>query len=349
MNDPDSVRSRRLVDAIQDGELRDLLADTEPDDDDVTIGAVRRAVASIDATVETERNRLQQVFTRANVTTATIRRDPLPRPLVIVRADVDPGDVDRAVAAAEAIGYRRLAPTGAGPWRAYRRLHGGCVLVDVDRDERRLELSWGSPLLARGVLARLMVPTSGDLEAVSLPERWWFGYIGVHLARLPMRLWQRRSEPRYLGPYLVTPSTLVAPLLRCADIRAGELLVDLGCGDGRILVEAAEIGCRAIGVETDADLVERARAAADRAGVTSRVQVVHGDATTADIGDADVVVMFLPVDTLRDLLPAVLDRMRPGARLVVHEQERLTVPVAPDHSVAICSSDGVTVAHRWDR
>ena len=96
-------------------------------------------------------------------------------------------------------------------------------------------------------------------------------------------------------------------------------------------------------------LVELARAAVSSADVDDRVEVVHGDAASANLDDADVVVMFLPVGTLRELVPDVLDRLRPGARLVVHEQERLLTEVPPDRSLPIVSADGLTVAHRWER
>jgi 23S rRNA G2445 N2-methylase RlmL len=170
----------------------------------------------------------------------------------------------------------------------------------------------------------------------------------VHIARLPLRWWRRRSGPAYLGPFLVTPATLVPPLLRFADAHDGSLVVDLGCGDGRFLVEAAAMGCRARGVESDPQLVARSRTSVASAGVEDLVEVVHGDATTADLSDADIVVMFLPVTTLRDLLPGVISRLRPGARLIVHEQERLDPSLKPHRSVPIASPDGVTVAHRWD-
>lgn len=346
MTDPDW--NGRLAGAIQDGELRTLLAAPDTPDDEPTVAAVRQAVASIDDTVEIERHRLERAFARFDVR-ASIADSPSPRPLIVVRGEVDPHDADRAVAAAESIGFRRMAPSSPGPWRAYRQSHSGCALIDEERHERRIELSWEARRVPTGRFARLVVPNSSDFDAVALPERWWFGYVGIHVARLPLRLLRRRNDPAYLGPFLVTPATLIGPLLEFADARPGELVVDLGCGDGRILVAAARIGCRARGVESDARLIATARGAILAADVDDRVEVVHGDAMSAAVDDADVVILFLPVETLQELLPHVLTRLRPGARLVVHEQERLEPPTAPNRSAPLASADGVTVAHRWDR
>ena len=347
MREPNSHALLAL--AIQDGQLRSYLASADAAHDDAVVADVRRAVARIDASTEFERHRLAETFAGAGVDPATIDAALSDRPLVVVRADVARHEADRAVVAAERLGYRRLAPTLPGPWRAYRRFYAGCVLVDEERHERRIELSWPAFDVRPRPLARLAVPSPSDFDAVSLPERWWFGYVAVHLARLPLRWWRRRSEPTYLGPFLVTPTTLIAPLLRFADARPGDLVVDLGCGDGRILVAAAEAGCRGRGIESDASLVRRARAAVSHAGVEHLVDIEHGDASTAELGDADVVVMFLPVATLRGLLPHVAEKLRPGARLIVHEQSRLDPTVHPDRSMPIASPDGVTVAHRWDR
>jgi SAM-dependent methyltransferase len=228
-------------------------------------------------------------------------------------------------------------------------MYGRCELIHREHDERRIELSWRSGRNHTGALARVLVPDRSDFDAVALGEAWWFGYVGVHLLRLPKRLWVRRSETARLGHFFVTPSSLVEPLLRFADAGPDELVVDLGCGDGRILVGAAQIGCRARGIESNPTLVDLARAAVSAAGVEDRVDVVHGDATNANLDDADVVVMFFPVGTLRELIPNVLSRLRPGARLIVHEQQRLLTTVSPDRSAPIASPAGVTVAHRWVR
>ena len=345
MREPDVVTL--IADAIQDGRVRSLLSSAAADDTLLT--ELREAVDHIDAVTATERKRLREAFVGAGVSSGVIDETIPDRPLVVIRADVGPREADAAVVAAERIGYRRLAPTAPGAWHAYRRMYGGCELHHHEHSERRIKLSWRSDPTRGRRLARLLVPNRTDFDAVTLGEAWWFGYVGVHLVRLPRRLVLRRSQPAYLGAFLGTPSSLVEPLLGFADVEPDDLVVDLGCGDGRILVGAARMGCRARGIESDLTLVELARAAVSSADVGDRVEVVHGDAASANLDDADVVVMFLPVGTLRELVPDVLDRLRPGARLVVHEQERLLTEVPPNRSWPIVSAGGVTVAHRWDR
>jgi SAM-dependent methyltransferase len=346
MAEPDTAA--RVAAAIQEGRLRELLASTATSSD-AFLSRVRHAVDEIDAAVATERARLADAFASAGIATGAIDRTASDRLLIVIHATVDPHEADTAVASAERIGYRRLAPTTPGGWRVYRHVYGGCALVDQEHSERRIEISWRTRPMLKGKAGRVLLPDRSDFDAITLHKSLWFGYFAVHLVRLPRRLMRRRSEPAYLGPFLVTPTALIEPLLRFADVRPGELVVDLGCGDGRILVGAAQLGCLARGIESDPALVDLARAAVSAAAADDRVDVVNADALHADLGDADVVVMFLPVETLRELLPKVLSRLRTGARLVVHEQERLAENLSPDRSAPIVSAAGVTVAHRWDR
>lgn len=344
-----------LADAIQDGQLRDVLTALRADSH-LTQAARERvaqaaaAVAAIDSGVAAERARLTEQLTAHGITPAPSGTTPASRPLHIVSFTVAPADVDRATEVLAACGYRRLAPMAAAPWRAYRATRGDCTCVRADRDPFRVELTWSlRPLSARGALGRLLTPQPSDFDAIELPEPLWPLYLLVRLVRLPARRFSRHREPPDLGPFLQTPTALIEPLLRVAGVSARDLVVDLGCGDGRIAIAAATLtGCRARGVETSADLVARARAAVAAANVTSCVEIHHADAMTAALDDADVVVAFLPVTTVERILPSVLARMKPGARLVVHEQERLHTQLA-EARVPLLSADGITVAHRWTR
>ncbi|MEL7209428.1 MAG: class I SAM-dependent methyltransferase, partial [Actinomycetota bacterium] len=124
-----------------------------------------------------------------------------------------------------------------------------------------------------------------------------------------------------LGLFLGTPDALVRPLLARADPQAGERVVDLGCGDGRILIEAAAtFGCRGRGIETDPRLVAIARSRVEAAGLADRVEIVEADAAEADFADADVVFLFLPVAAAAALTRSLLDRIEPGTRILAHEQ-----------------------------
>lgn len=346
----------RLVDAIQDGHLRQTLAELTAQGPPLRGAAHYQVtdaiaiVAAIDAAVAAERTRLTELLAARGVTPSPSRDQPPARPLHIVPIEVAPREVDRAAGVLEASGYRRVAPSAPGAWRAYRATRGTCTFVRLDLNPLRVELTWSRhALVTRGAFGRILSPQQADLETVALPAALWPAYTLLRLIRLPSRVWRRPGEPPDLGPFLQTPAALIGPLLQFADLTPSDRLVDLGCGDGRIVIAAAQqFGCRARGVETSVDLVARARAAVAAAQVADRVQIVRADAMTTPLDDADVVVAFLPVATIDRLLPIVLSHMKAGARFVAHEQERLHAP--PAHVRApLLSVEGITVAHRWNR
>ena len=121
------------------------------------------------------------------------------------------------------------------------------------------------------------------------------------------------------GPYLPTPYPVVERMLELAGVRAGDVLFDLGSGDGRLVIEAARRGARAIGIERDAALVGRARAAAAAAGVADRVEFRQGDLLQADLRAATVVTLYLLPHLLERLAPKLRDELRAGARVVSHD------------------------------
>ena len=108
-------------------------------------------------------------------------------------------------------------------------------------------------------------------------------------------------------------------MLDLARVGRGDVLYDLGSGDGRIPIAAAKrYGIRAVGIELDARLVEVARANAERAGVAQRVEFRHADALKADIAEASVVTLFLFRELNLKLRPKLRSELRPGARVVSH-------------------------------
>jgi precorrin-6B methylase 2 len=119
--------------------------------------------------------------------------------------------------------------------------------------------------------------------------------------------------------YIPTPEPVVDEMLRLAELDEGDLLYDLGSGDGRIPIAAArDYGVRAIGIEIDAGLIERARKNARDAGVEHLVEFRQEDLYSTDLRDADVVALYLE-DTLNlRLRPKLLEELEPGSRVVSH-------------------------------
>ena len=213
-----------------------------------------------------------------------------------------------------------------------------------------VRIVWGTEHRRSGV-QRVFAPTAGDWSMVRLPRRTWPAYSLVRPVRLVLeRVGLRRRHDDSLGPFLATPESLIDPLLELAQVGPGDHVVDIGCGDGRLVVAAAtRLGCRALGIERSPELVDSARALARAAGVQQLVEIVEGDARSCDLGEATVVFMFLPIDIAAHLLADTLRRLRPGARLIVHEQMRLpdSIDPRPSDTTALIGDDGVTVAHRW--
>jgi len=119
-------------------------------------------------------------------------------------------------------------------------------------------------------------------------------------------------------PYIPTPMPLVERMLDMAKVAAGDVVYDLGSGDGRLVIAAAGRGARGVGIEYEAWLVERSRAAADSANVGERVSFIHGDIFDHEVTDASVVMLYLGADFNVRMRPRLLEQLRPGARVVSH-------------------------------
>jgi SAM-dependent methyltransferase len=120
-------------------------------------------------------------------------------------------------------------------------------------------------------------------------------------------------------PYEPTPYPIVRDMLELAAVKPGDVVYDLGSGDGRIPITAArEFGARGVGVELDPKLVARAIENAKDAGVADRVEFRTGDLFEAGIGDATVVTLFLWPEVNIKLRPKLLRELKPGTRVVSH-------------------------------
>lgn len=127
------------------------------------------------------------------------------------------------------------------------------------------------------------------------------------------------EQTEWRPPFITTPSQVVERMLQLAETRADDLVVDLGSGDGRIVIAAAQkFGARALGIELDAALVEKSRQAAGQAGVPERVNFIQGDVLTADISRATVVTVYLLPELMHKLQARFIDELAPGTRIVSH-------------------------------
>jgi len=132
-----------------------------------------------------------------------------------------------------------------------------------------------------------------------------------------------RPAPRdkaSLAPFVATPELIVEEMLRLAGVGKDDVVFDLGSGDGRIVITAAKVyGARGVGVELDPGLVSQSTENANRAGVAHLVEFRHQDVMTVDVSPATVVTIYLSREANLKLRPALLTRLRPGARVLSHD------------------------------
>ena len=117
-------------------------------------------------------------------------------------------------------------------------------------------------------------------------------------------------------PYEPTPHHVVTEMVRLARVGASDVVYDLGCGDGRIVIAAVELGARGVCVDIDPVRIEESRANAQRAGVAERIVFLTQDLFDTDIRDATVVMLFLWPDINLKLRPKLWRDLKPGARVV---------------------------------
>ncbi|HET7876754.1 MAG TPA: class I SAM-dependent methyltransferase [Methylomirabilota bacterium] len=154
------------------------------------------------------------------------------------------------------------------------------------------------------------------------------------------------THPLAEVPFVVTPRDVVYEMLRLARVGPDDVVYDLGSGDGRLVVLAAqEHGARGVGVEIDPRLVARSREYARSAGVGGRVRFVEQDLFQADVGEATVVTLYLSIDLNRRLEPKLRRELRPGTRVVSHDY-----PIgdwAPTRVLRVQSTERVHTLYLW--
>lgn len=125
--------------------------------------------------------------------------------------------------------------------------------------------------------------------------------------------------PQSLAPYLATPDDVVDRMLDLAKVTNNDVVIDLGCGDGRIPIRAARrFGARGIGVDIDPQRIAESQANARAAGVEHLTEFRLEDAMTTDLTPATVVTLYLLSSSNTKLRPRLQAQLRPGARVVSH-------------------------------
>ena len=141
----------------------------------------------------------------------------------------------------------------------------------------------------------------------------------LFLAVLSCAAAAQTAPPALDVPYVPTPQPVVDAMLKLAKVKRGDVLYDLGSGDGRIVITAAKrYGVRGTGVDIDPDRIREANAKARSAGVTKLVRFVNQDLFEVDLREASVVTLYLLPRINLQLKPKLLEELRPGTRIVSH-------------------------------
>jgi SAM-dependent methyltransferase len=151
----------------------------------------------------------------------------------------------------------------------------------------------------------------------------------------------------HVAPFVTTPHEVVRRMLELAEIKEGDVLYDLGSGDGRIVVAAArKYGIKAVGFEIDPGLVKDSRQSIEQAGLRRLVEIREQDIRTIDFAPASVVTMYLyPAANLR-LRPVLMRELKPGSRVISHQFDMGSWK--PDRVESLADTAGLSrIIYRW--
>lgn len=151
------------------------------------------------------------------------------------------------------------------------------------------------------------------------------------------------SKGEKLAPYFPTPHSVVERMLQMADVKSTDTVFDLGSGDGRIVIAAAEkFGATAVGVEFDDSLVTQSRMAIKRRGLEKKASIIAGDMMVQDYTSASVVTLYLLPTSNEKMLPILQRQLKAGTRLVCHDFD--FPQLTPEQTITI-EDDGEGRSH----
>lgn len=155
-------------------------------------------------------------------------------------------------------------------------------------------------------ITALIITLAGNAFSVNNPDE----VLAMHYAR---------EKPRLDVPYEPSPTEVVEEMVKLAGVTKDDIVYDLGCGDGRIVLAAAKkTGCTAVGIDLDSRRIKESKANALKEGLSGRVSFYEQDLFDSDLSKATVVMLFLYPDVNLKLRPKLLNELKPGTRVVSH-------------------------------
>ncbi len=144
----------------------------------------------------------------------------------------------------------------------------------------------------------------------------------------------------FISPYVASPNAVIRRLLTLAELKPGQVLYDLGAGEGGpIIIAAQEFGARAIGIELREDLVKRTMKKIYDLGLQDRVKMINEDLFNVDLVQADVVYLYLTTSANEKVRPKLEVELKKGARVISHDYEMIGwKPAAVEH---FCENPGL--------
>jgi SAM-dependent methyltransferase len=157
-------------------------------------------------------------------------------------------------------------------------------------------------------LRRPSLPVVLVMLSLTLPSR------SVELGRAQDSLFDSKK----IVPFVPSPQEVVDKMIELAAVKKGDLVYDMGSGDGRIVIAAAKKGAKAVGFEIDGDLVKESRQNIRKAGMENLAEIRQQDILAVDFSAASVVTMYLLPDVNLKLKPKLLRQLKPGSRVASH-------------------------------
>jgi SAM-dependent methyltransferase len=146
--------------------------------------------------------------------------------------------------------------------------------------------------------------------------------------------------------FVPTPPDAIAAMLTLAELSPSDRVYDLGCGDGRLLIQAAlTYGVSGVGIDVDAELLEQARVKAQAAAVGDRLTFLQGNLFETDLHEATVVLIYLLPHLNLRLRPHLLRQLCPGTRIISHQFDMDDWP--PEVTLKLENSEEDSILYRW--